>query len=137
MNSLATRLPGTEVKYLLDSNIIIMTVMAMSEPLQRRLGDCEEGEIVTSAIAYAEVAYGAGQGKPPAFDRLRAFIEEVRVLGFDYKAAQAYATLPFKRASYDRLIAAHALSEGLILVTDNVEHFKDVPGLVVENWARP
>jgi tRNA(fMet)-specific endonuclease VapC len=136
MNSPATRRPGTEVKYLLDSNIIIMTVMAMSEPLQRRLADCDEGDIVTSAIAYAEVAYGAGKGKPPAFDQLRAFIEEVRVLSFDYKAAQAYATLPFKRASYDRLIAAHALSEGLVVVTDNVDHFTDVPGLAVENWAR-
>lgn len=125
------------MKYLLDSNIIIMTVMAMSEPLQWRLAACDEDEVVTSVIAYAEVAYGAARGKPPAFDQLMAFVQEVPILDFDYKAAQAYATLPFRRASYDRLIAAHALSEGLIVVTDNVDHFTDVPGLVVENWARP
>ena len=137
MRRSATRRGEAEVNYLLDSNIIIMTVMAMNEPLQRRLAQCDEGDMVTSAIAYAEVVFGAGQGKPPAFDRLRAFVEEVPVLSFDYKAAQAYASLPFRRASYDRLIAAHALSEGLTLVTDNEADFGDIPLLRVENWTRP
>lgn len=124
------------MKYLLDSNIIIMTVMAMSEPLQRRLAQCDEDELVTSSIAYAEVAYGAVRGKPPAFAQLQAFVEEVPILGFDYKAALAYASLPFRRASYDRLIAAHALSHGLTVVTDNEADFADVTGLSVENWTR-
>lgn len=123
------------MKYLLDSNIIIMTVMAMSERLQRRLATCDEGDLVTSAIAYAEAVYGAVRGKPPAFAQLQAFVEEVPVLDFDYRAALAYASLPFGRASYDRLIAAHALSHGLTVVTDNVAHFADVPGLEVENWT--
>jgi tRNA(fMet)-specific endonuclease VapC len=125
------------VKYLLDSNIIIMTVLGIGEPLQLRLADCDDGDIVTSAIAYAEVAFGAIRGKPPAFEKLQAFIEEVPVLDFDYKAARAYATLPFRRASYDRLIAAHALSHDLILITNNEADFADVPGLKVENWAKP
>jgi tRNA(fMet)-specific endonuclease VapC len=125
------------VKYLLDSNIIIMMVMAMSEPLQRRLAESEEGDLVTSAIAYAEVAYGAVRGKPPAFVQLQSFVEEVPILDFDYKAALAYTSLPFRRASYDRLIAAHALSHGLTLVTDNEADFADVPGLAVENWTLP
>ena len=43
--------------------------------------------------------------------------------------------LPFKRGSYDRLIAAHALSLGLTVVTGNTKHFADVPGLKVENWT--
>lgn len=124
------------MKYLFDSNIIIMTVMGVGEALQRRLADCDEGDVVTSSIAYAEVAHGAVRGKPPAFESLQAFVEEVPVLDFDYKAARAYATLPFRRASYDRLIAAHALSHGLIIVTDNEADFADVPGLVVENWTR-
>lgn len=123
------------MKYLLDSNIIIMTVMGMGDALQRRLADCDEHDLVTSSIAYAEVAYGAVRGMPPAFAELQAFVEEVPVLHFDYKAARAYATLPFRRASFDRLIAAHALSEDLIIVTDNVRHFADIPGLKVENWA--
>lgn len=124
------------MKYLFDSNIIIMTVMAMSPALQRRLADCDEGDIVTSAIAYAEVAHGALRGKPPSFEKLQAFVEEAPVLDFDLKAAQVYATLSFKRASYDRLIAAHALSHGLTLVTDNEGDFDDIPNLNVENWAK-
>lgn len=91
--------------------------------------------MVTSAIALAEVAYVSAQGMPPALDQLRSFLEEVPVLDFDLKAALAYASLPFRRASYDRLIAAHALSQELIVVTDNVTHFVDVPGLKVENWT--
>lgn len=123
------------MKYLLDSNIIIRLTMASGDSLRARIAECDDGDLVTSAIALAEVAYGSAQGKPPAFDQLRAFLEEVPVLDFDVKAALAYAALPFRRASYDRLIAAHALSQGLIVVTDNVAHFADVPDLPVENWT--
>lgn len=122
------------MKYLLDSNVIIALVMNDNENVIARAAECDDGEMVTSAIAYAEVAYGSGQGKPPAVEQLRAFVEEVPVLNFDFKAAMAYATLPFRRASYDRLIAAHALSYDLVVVTDNEKHFADVPGLKVENW---
>lgn len=123
------------MKYLLDSNVIIALVMNDDEGVVRRAAECEAGDMVTSAIAYAEVVYGSVNSKPPAVEQLRAFVEEVPVLDFDFKAAQAYATLPFRRASYDRLIAAHALSHGLVVVTDNEADFADVPGLAVENWA--
>lgn len=122
------------MKYLLDSNAIIALVMNDDERLVYRASQCEAGDLVTSAICYAEVAYGSANEKPPATEQLRAFVEEVPVLDFDFRAAQTYAALPFKRASYDRLIAAHALSHGLIVVTDNEADFADVPGLQVENW---
>lgn len=125
------------MKYLLDSNIVIMTVLAINPALRRRLAECDEGEAAISVISYAEVAHGSVRGKPPAFDKLQAFVEEIPVIDFDHEAALAYASLPFRRASYDRLIAAHALSRGLVVVTDNISHFADVPGLSVENWARP
>jgi tRNA(fMet)-specific endonuclease VapC len=123
------------VRYLLDSNIIIRMTLGHGDKIRARAGSCAEGDIVTSAIAYAEVAYGSTNGKLPAIDQLRAFVEEVPVLAFDYKAAQCYSTLPFRRASYDRLIGAHALSEDLILVTENVADFADMPGLRVEDWT--
>ncbi len=123
------------MKYLLDSNAIIALVMSLDARLVVRAGECDEGDMVTSAIAYAEVAHGSTRGKAPAFDQLQAFVEEVPVLDFDYKAAQVYAALPFRRGSYDRLIAAHALSQGVTLVTANEADFADVPGLTVENWT--
>jgi len=123
------------VKYLLDTNIILALTEEANENVVRRAAECDEGEMVTSSVALAEVAFGTQRGDPPTMDLLRAFVEEVPVLDFDYKAATAYANLPFKRASFDRLIAAHAISHGLIVVTANEADFADVPGLVVENWA--
>lgn len=124
------------MKYLLDSNIIIALVMNADEGVVRRAAECDEGDMVTSSIAYAEVVHGSARGRSPVADQLRSFVEEVPVLSFDFKAASAYASLPFRRASYDRLIAAHALSEQLIVVTHDIADFADVPGLAVETWMR-
>jgi tRNA(fMet)-specific endonuclease VapC len=123
------------VKYLLDSNVIVYLTMNSNENVVRRAAECDAGDLVTSAVAFAEVAYGSMNERPPAIEQLQAFVEEVPVLNFDYKAALTYATLPFKRGSFDRLIAAHALSHDLIVVTHNEKHFADVPGLKVENWT--
>lgn len=109
--------------------------MNLSMPLRRRAAECDSDEMVTSAIALAEVLYGSANEKPPPVEQLAAFMERVEVLDFDIEAAKSYATIPFKRGSFDRLIAAHALSRGLTVVTDNEKHFVDVPGLKVENWT--
>ena len=66
---------------------------------------------------------------------LAKIIEQVAVLPFDQAAASIYAELSFKRAGYDRLIAAHAMALGLIVATANVRDFADVPGLRVEDWT--
>jgi tRNA(fMet)-specific endonuclease VapC len=123
------------VKYLLDSSIIIKLTTGQGEALRQRAAECLEDEMVTSAVAIAEVLYGSANQKPPPLVQLEAFMGAVKVLEFDLSAARAYAALTFKRASYDRLIAAHALSLGLTVVTSNVKHFADVPGLMVENWT--
>jgi tRNA(fMet)-specific endonuclease VapC len=57
------------------------------------------------------------------------------MLPFDEAAARAYARLPFKRARFHRLLAAHALSIGAAVVTGNVTDFADIPGLQVEDWT--
>jgi tRNA(fMet)-specific endonuclease VapC len=123
------------VKFLLDSSTIIKLTMGQGEALRQRASQCAVDDLATSTIAIAEVLYGSANEKPPPVNQLEAFLDEVAVLDFDLAAARAYSTLPFKRTSYDRLIAAHALSLGLTVVTDNVRDFADVPGLVVENWT--
>lgn len=123
------------MKYMLDSNMIIALVMGSSDRLAARAAFCDEDEIVTSAVAFAEVVHGSTRQKPPALEQLRAFVEEVPVLAFDYKAAICYASLPFRGGGYGRLIAAHALSHDLTVVTDNERDFADIPGLRVENWT--
>ena len=123
------------MKYLLDSNILIALGLDADDAVTARASLCDAGDMVTSAVAYAEVVHGSERGKPPPLDRLAILAEEIPVLPFDEAAVRSYASIEFKRASYDRLIAAHALALGLIVITDNVQHFVDVPGLVVENWA--
>ena len=59
----------------------------------------------------------------------------IAVVQFDTTAARVYARLPFKRTSLYRLIAAHTLSNGLIMVPNNTKDFADVHGLRIENWA--
>jgi tRNA(fMet)-specific endonuclease VapC len=123
------------VRYLLDANVIIHLLIGEIPNLSARVADCDAGSLATSTIAFGEVALGSERGKLPVMDMLDAMLEEVLLLPFDEAAARAYARLPFKRASFDRLIAAHAISRDLTLVTSNMRDFADVPGLKVENWA--
>lgn len=118
-----------------DTNAVIVALEGDDPAFRARMADVEEGDIAISSVVLAEVALGTKQGKPPLAYVLDIFLEEVPVLPFDETAARAYATIPFKRAGYDRLIAAHALSLGLTVITGNVKDFADVPRLKVENWT--
>lgn len=122
------------MRYLLDANICIRLFSGDHPRLTARILDCDEGDLAVSAIAFAEIAYGSSQGKLPPIEVLNAFLRDVALLSFDEAAARAYARLPFRRGSFDRLIAAHALSLDLALVTDNERHFADIPNLRIENW---
>jgi len=65
-----------------------------------------------------------------------AVVAAVPLVPFDEPAARLYATLPFSRGRFDRLLAAHALSLGATIVTNNGADFADVPGLVIEDWTQ-
>lgn len=123
-------------RFLIDSDLAIYSMGSKADSvLNRRLSDCAPGEVSISAISFAEVALGTWNGKPPKQEVLDAFIRAIPIVDFDEAAAREYARLPFKRARFDRLLAAHALSIGAIVVTNNEEDFADVPGLKTENWA--
>lgn len=123
------------IRYLIDANSAVYAMDVGNDRLVERIAACDEGEMAISAVSYAEVAYGTYIGKPPEPAVLEAFVKAIPILPFDEPAARAYAGLPFKRARFDRLLAAHALSIGAIVVTNNEADFADVPGLVVENWT--
>jgi tRNA(fMet)-specific endonuclease VapC len=78
---------------------------------------------------------GENLGYPPDRKVIEDFVSVVPILPFDEAAALAYAKMPFKRARFDRLLAAHALSIGATVITNNEADFADVPGLTVENWT--
>ena len=126
-----------EPRFLLDSNICIYLLGAFSEPARRRVESYYPGEVVTSAVAYAEVVRRVDFTDAAAIADTEALFATIPVLAFDVLAAAAYRRLPFKRGSFDRLIAAHAMALGLTFVTNNEQDFVEVPGLRVENWTRP
>ena len=122
-------------RFIIDSDMAIYAMIRLHSPLNVRLSQCRPGEVAISAISFAEIALGTANGKPPDADVLEAFVSQIPLLPFDEAAARAYAGLPFKRARFDRLLAAQALSIGATVITNNEADFSDVPGLDVENWA--
>lgn len=102
-----------------------------------------EQSLALSVLTRAELRFG--QAAMEAQDRRRRLIDlfllQLPCLPWTSKAADAYGTLEdaLRRAGrpigeLDTLIAAHALAEGLTLVTHNVRHFADVAGLDVQDW---
>ena len=100
-------------------------------------------DVVMSVVTFAELSHGAQRNpaQKAAADRaLTALQGFIPVLPFDVDAARSSVELTAavkdsRRDAVDRLIAAHAVSLGLTLVTNNEGDFKVYPGLVMENWT--
>ncbi|KVL59959.1 twitching motility protein PilT [Burkholderia cepacia] len=128
-------------RYMLDTNMCIYLMKNQPERVARRFAQCYTGDVVMSAITYAELEYGVTACASPARARsnLAALIEDIPVAPFDAPAAQAYgpvreATRDRKRDHLDKLIAAHAVSLDVVLVTNNERDFASYPGVRLENW---
>jgi tRNA(fMet)-specific endonuclease VapC len=99
-------------------------------------------ELCISTIALAELRFGAEAKRSQKVNRsIRSFIKDVAVIPFDEAAADRYALVAAALArrgepvgALDTVMAAHALSLGLTVVTNSTKHFSRVPGLAVENW---
>jgi len=127
----------------LDTNICIYLIKQRPESLLARFRSFPVGNIGVSVITLAELQYGVSKSSQPKGNReaLEQFLSPLEVAAFDRQATVAYGTL---RAALERkgrpigamdlLIAAHALSLGVRLVTNDEKEFRHVPGLRVENW---
>jgi tRNA(fMet)-specific endonuclease VapC len=128
------------VAYLIDTNIAIHARDGTDAVLEK-LAD-HDGKVLLSALSLAELQRGLY--RDPAFTalrqaRLETLLRGIPVLPFDASAAQAYGRIIAqcgwaRGRDYDRMIAAHAISSGSILVTNNEADFRDIPGLSMENW---
>lgn len=123
------------MRYLIDTNCCIFLFAGAHPTLAARIGAVDRDEIGLSAVVFAELALGSANGKEPSAEALGKLTGIFPLLPFDEAAARSYAHLPFKRGRFDRLLAAHALSLGLTLITDNERDFQGITGLKVENWT--
>ena len=125
-----------EPRFLLDTNILIYLIGGSSSVLRARVEALQPGEAVTSAICTAEVAVGLRDADPIVLAAVERLYRTVPPLPFEHAAAESYGRLPYRRGDSDRLIAAHAVALGLVLVTNDERDFADIAGLKVENWTR-
>ena len=130
------------LKYLLDTNLCIRVLRDKPQGLRERFNAEASGLSISSVVLY-ELLYGAAKSARPIENRhqVEAFAARLEVLDFDGDAAahagEIRADLEREGrpiGSYDVLIAGHARSRGLIVVTGNLAEFQRVEGLRCEDW---
>ena len=133
------------LKYLLATNIVIYVIKR--RPIEV-LGLFNEhaGRMAMSAITLSELYHGAEKSAKVSqnLEVIEEFSSLIEVLPYTAKASAHYGSIrsALEKAGQpigvnDLHIAAHARSEGLVVVTNNVSEFARVPGLMVENWVTP
>lgn len=132
------------MRYMLDTNICIYIIKNKPKKVIIELKRHKPSEICVSAITYAELTYGVEKSMAVEKNRLALALlfSNIEVLNFDIKAAIHYGkirTYLEKQGtpigSLDMMIAAHAMSLGYTVVTNNIKEFERVPDLKLENWA--
>jgi tRNA(fMet)-specific endonuclease VapC len=129
--------------YMLDTNICIYVMKNYPLELQEKFNSLAE-QLCISSVTLGELHYGAEKSACRAenLTAVEDFVARLDVLPFDAKAAAHYGQLraELKRAGtpcgpHDMQIGAHARSEGLIVVTNNMREFSRMPGVRAENWV--
>jgi len=133
------------MKYLIDTNICIYVMNKRPVDVIKRFKQFNPGEIGISTITVSELQYGVAKSthRKENQHRLDEFLAPLEILVYDEIAARTYGDIRFqleKRGKLlgplDILIAAHALSQNLIMVTNNDREFKRIKNLEVENWTK-
>jgi tRNA(fMet)-specific endonuclease VapC len=133
------------LKYMLDTNICIFTLK--NKPQQvREAFTRHHGQLCISTVTLMELIYGAEKSAAPEknLSVIEGFAARLEVLNYDSQAAAHSGQLRAELAKsgkpigpYDQMIAGHARSLGLVLVTNNLGEFNRVAGLRVEDWVSP
>ena len=131
------------LKYMLDTNIIIYTIKNRSERVRSEFKK-HENQICISSVTLGELVYGAERSSKPEQNLadIAGLVARLEVLPFQDQAAEHFGELRARLydigkpiGPYDMMIAGHARSMGLILVTNNLKEFERVQGLRLENWV--
>ncbi len=129
-------------RYMLDTDTVSYALRGYGHAGERVLA-LSPSDVCMSALTLSELRYGADlRGSRKLHRLIDAFADGVDTVPYGAGAAVAYGRLAAaldKKGSpigvFDALIAAHALSLDLTLVTNNTKHFSRVAGLTIENWT--
>ena len=129
-------------RFLLDTNIVSHVARFPQGVVADRIAEVGERQVCTSIVVAAEMRYGAARrGSERLSRRIEAVLSALDVLAFDEPADRRYAELRAHLERFgtpigpnDMLIAAQALASDLTVVSANVDEFRRVPELHVENW---
>lgn len=128
-------------RYMLDTNMCIYLMKNQPEEVAKRFARCYVGDVVMSSITYAELTYGVAAASDSEQERinLASLVDDIQVAPFDVAAGVSYgpirlATRDTRKDALDKLIAAHAISLNVIIVTNNTKDFIKYPGVILENW---
>ena len=133
------------MRYLLDTNICIFIIKENADKIVHKFKSCKPGDIAISSITVAEISYGVGKSLAQERNQLAldTFLTSLEIVDFDYRAATVYGVLRSKLEKsgtpigpLDNLIAAQAMSLGLILVTSNTKEFRRIKELDIEDWSK-
>ncbi len=133
------------LRYMLDTNLCIRVLRDRPQGLRPRF-NAEATALCISTITLAELLYGAEKAARPIESRqtVEGFAARLDVLPFDDAAAAHYGDIRavLERqgqviGAYDMMIAGHARSRGLVVVTGNLGEFTRVDGLRSEDWLPP
>ena len=132
------------MEFILDTNICIYIIKKKPKSVFEKFKTLALGSVGISSVTVAELHYGINKSSKPEQNKLalNQFLIPLEIVNFDSDAAIVYGEIRAaleKRGtpigSLDTLIAAHAKSLGLTLVTNNEKEFRRVDGLKVENWV--
>jgi tRNA(fMet)-specific endonuclease VapC len=133
------------MKYMLDTNICIYAIKHKPDTVIRKFLSHDPEELCISAITYAELRHGVEKSMAVERNRIAMslFLSPITILQFDEQAAEEYGRIKAELEKkgtpigpMDTLIASHAKSRGLIIVTNNTREFNRVVGLTVEDWTQ-
>lgn len=131
------------LKFMLDTNICIFTIKNKPQHV-REVFKAHHGQLCISTVTLMELIYGVEKSSNQArnLSEVEGFAARLEVLKYDQDAAAHTGQLRAELSKagmtigpYDHMIAGHARSQGLILVTNNLREFNRVPGLRVEDWV--
>ena len=132
------------MKHLLDTNICIYIIKKKPPTVLNKLYSCEIDDIAISSITVSELEYGVQKSQFQERSKLALteFLLPFRIMNYDSEAASKYGLIRSSLeklgqpiGAMDYLIAAHAMSLDLILVSNNIKEFSKIEGLKYENWV--